>query len=132
MSPTTTVPEAYLDILESKGFAHTATIGPNGAPQSTPVWFLWDGGQLRFSLTKTRQKYKNLVRAPHVSLSISDNDNPYRYVEVRGTVSIEEDPEKAFINRISNKYLGKDYPWNQPDDERVVVTVHPTRVVTQG
>ena len=30
-------------ILHSKEFAHLATIGPDGAPQSSPMWFLWDG-----------------------------------------------------------------------------------------
>src|SRR6266481_8237099 len=31
------IPQSYGDILEKKGFAHVATIGPSGMPQSTPV-----------------------------------------------------------------------------------------------
>ena len=38
-----TIPNTHLDILEGKGFAHWATIGPSGEPHSSPVWFDWDG-----------------------------------------------------------------------------------------
>jgi hypothetical protein len=43
------VPEPYADLLESIALAHVATIGPNGEPQSSPVWFDWDGTHLRFA-----------------------------------------------------------------------------------
>ena len=33
------VPERYRDILDSTGFGHLATIGPDGRPQVNPVWF---------------------------------------------------------------------------------------------
>ena len=58
------VPEQCRDILAAPAFAHVATIGPHGEPQSNPVWFDWDGRYLRFSQTKTRQKYKNFRRDP--------------------------------------------------------------------
>jgi PPOX class probable F420-dependent enzyme len=128
----TVVPASHQNILEAKGFAHVATIGPGGAPQSSPVWFLWDGDTLKISLTKARQKYKNLQRNPHVAVSVTDPADPYRYVEVRGTVTFEDDPDKAFIDQVANKYLGQNYPWNQPDEERVVVTIQPTHATTMG
>ena len=128
----TAIPAGYRNILESKSFAHVATIGPNGQPQSTPVWFDTDGENLMISLTKTRQKYRNLVRDAHVAVSIIDPENPYRYLEIRGTATFEDDPDKAFINRLSQKYMGKDYPFNQPGDERVVVTIHPVHATYMG
>jgi PPOX class probable F420-dependent enzyme len=128
----TPIPESRRDILEKKGFAHIATIGPNGVPQSSPVWYAWDGTQLKFSTTKARQKYKNLVRNPRVSASILDPDDPYRYLEIRGMAEIEDDPDNAFIHEIWRKYTGKDYPWNQPGEERVVVKIRPTHATTQG
>ena len=78
----TPIPESRRDILEKKGFAHIATIGPNGVPQSSPVWYGWDGTQLKFSTTKARQKYKNLVRNPRVSASILDPDDPTKSIAV--------------------------------------------------
>jgi nitroimidazol reductase NimA-like FMN-containing flavoprotein (pyridoxamine 5'-phosphate oxidase superfamily) len=46
------IPENYADLLETKALAHIATIGPNGDPQSTPVWFGWDGNCVLLTLTK--------------------------------------------------------------------------------
>jgi general stress protein 26 len=42
-------------ILHSKAFAHLATIGPGGEPQSSPMWFVWDGEYLKFTHTTQRQ-----------------------------------------------------------------------------
>ncbi len=128
------IPETHIDILGKKGFAHIATIGPDGAPQSSPVWYGWDGEHVLFSQTTGRQKYRNLKRQPEIALSITDPENPYRYLEVRGAVvAIEEDPENGFINSMAKKYLGEDvYPWNQPGDHRVVVKVLPRHTSTMG
>ncbi len=94
------IPEGYEDILESTTLAHIATIGPHGEPQNNPVCFGWDGEHVKFSQTKTRQKYRNVQRHPRVALSLVDPDNPYRYLEVRGkVVRIDEDPDLDFKTR---------------------------------
>jgi PPOX class probable F420-dependent enzyme len=123
----TRVPESHVDLLRSKALAHVATLGPHGEPQNNPVWFGWDGEYVKFSQTKTRQKYKNLNRDPRLALSIVDPENPLRYLEIRGAVDrIEEDPDLEFINSMSEKYLGiEKYPNHCPGDERVVVFVRP-------
>jgi PPOX class probable F420-dependent enzyme len=128
------IPEKYVDVLQSNGLVHVATIGPRGEPQSTPVWFGWDGQHILFSLTKGRQKFHNLARDPRVALSITDPANPYRYLEVRGRVMrIDEDPDRVFINSMAKKYLGKEvYPWHRPGDERVVVVVEPEHTTKMG
>jgi PPOX class probable F420-dependent enzyme len=121
------IPESHVDLLWSTALAHVATSGPRGEPQTNPVWFGWDGEYVKFSQTKTRQKYKNLNRDPRLALSIVDPENPLRYLEIRGVVErIEEDTDLDFINSMSKKYLGKDrYPNHRPGDERVVVFVRP-------
>jgi len=87
-----------------------------------------------FSQTKKRRRYHNLQRNPRTALSITDPDDPYRYLEIRGvTKEIEEDPDNTFIDTLAKKYLGKDeYPWHQPGDERVVVKVKPEHTTTMG
>jgi PPOX class probable F420-dependent enzyme len=128
------IPEKYMDILKSKSGAHIATIGPKGEPQSSPVWFDWDGEHVLFSLTKDRQKYRNLQRDPRIALSITDPKRLERYLEIRGTVErIDEDPNLDFINSMANKYLGLEkYPWHQPGEERIIVVVQPTHATYQG
>ena len=128
------IPEGYEDLMESTALVHVATVGPKGEPQNTPVWFGWDGSHIKFSQTKTRQKYRNVHREPRVALSIVDPQNPYRYLEVRGEVArIEEDPENDFINAMAKKYMGVDeYPMHQPGDERVVLYVKPQHTTQMG
>ena len=130
------IPDSHIDILswDSKTIAHMATVGPDGHPHSSPVWFDWDGTHLLVSLTKTRQKYLNLQRDKRVSLSILDVDSPYRYIEIRGELDeIEPDPDIDFISRLAKKYLGKDrYPYHLPEDERVLIKIRPTKVSGMG
>src|SRR4051794_23413341 len=92
-------------ILHSRTFAHLATLGSHGEPQSSPMWFLWDGEYLKFTHAANRQKYQNIIRDPRVSISITDEDEPYTYTEFRGVVErIEEDPDAAFFNTLSEHY----------------------------
>ena len=129
-----TIPTEFHDLLESNALAHIATMGPKGEPQSSPVWFGWDGTHILFSQTKGRQKYRNITRDPHIALSIVDPKNPFRYLEVRGTVArIDEDGDNTFINSMAKKYINKDvYPNHQPGDERVVIVVQPEHTTSMG
>lgn len=123
------IPEQYLDLLQSTTVITVATIGPKGEPQNNPVWFGWDGSNVLFSLTKGRQKYRNLVREPRIALSIFDPANPDRYLEIRGIARIEEDTDRRFVNSMAKKYLNQDvYSWDQPGDERVIIIVEPQHI----
>lgn len=125
------IPDDLVDILESAGFAHVATIGPDGEPQSNPVWFMWDGETISISQTPQKQKYKNLQRDNRVAVSILDPENPYRYIEVRGEVSeVVPDSDYSFIHALSHKYMGKDYPWLQEGEQRLVVKIKPEHTTT--
>lgn len=130
------IPDTHADLLdwETKAFAHFATLGPDGGPQNNPVWFDWDGEVILTSQTLDRQKYANLQRDGRVALSIMDPENPYRYLEIRGTVeAFEPDPQLELIDRLAQKYLGEDtYPWGSPDDERVIIRIRPERTTTMG
>jgi len=122
--------DAYKDLLEKKAFAHLATVGPDGAPQVTPVWIDYDGRYIRFNTAKGRVKVRNLARNPRVALSIQDPDNPYRYVQIRGrVVEATEQGADAHIDALAKKYLGQDrYPFRQPGEERVIVRVVPEAI----
>lgn len=128
------IPETYQDLLTKPSFAHIATIGPKGEPQTTPVWIDWDGEYILFSQTKARRKFHNIQREPRIALSLTDPENPYRYLEVRGVVEgVDDDPDNAFINKMAKKYIGQDvYPWGRPEDERVVVKIRPEHTTQMG
>src|SRR5882672_4826192 len=82
--------EKYLDLFrDKKAFAHIATIMRDGSPQVTPVWIDYRNGHVVFNTARGRVKAKNLKPGTKIALSITDPDNPYRYVQVRGVVSSE-------------------------------------------
>ena len=130
------IPDSHIDLLawDTRSFAHVATIGPDGEPQSSPVWFEWDGTHIKFSLTTNRQKYRNLQRDKRASFSVIDPVNSYRYIEIRGELDeIEPDPDIDFISRMAKKYIDKDrYPWHKEGDERVVMKVKPIKISGMG
>jgi PPOX class probable F420-dependent enzyme len=130
--PVSEVPASHVDLLERPLFAHLATVRPDGAPQSSVMWFAWDGSRIRMTHTRTRQKFANLARKPRVALSVADPDDQYRFLELRGTVEkIEDDPGAEFYRSLQHRY-GMDYEVTDAD-VRVVITIRPERfVAVQG
>jgi PPOX class probable F420-dependent enzyme len=130
MATTPTVPESHRDLLDTP-FATLATVGRDRRPQVSEVWFLAEGDDLRVSLNVTRQKTKNLMVNPGVSLFLLDLANPLRYLEVRGDADIAPDDDYSFADRLATKY-GEGVDLRQmdgPGQTRVVVTIKPTRIV---
>jgi PPOX class probable F420-dependent enzyme len=120
------IPDNLVDLFHKKSFAHLATLMPDGRPQVTPVWCEYDGHHVLINTAAGRQKDKNLVRDGRVALSITDPDNPYRYVEVRGRVAERtETGADAHIEHLSQKYLGTPYPYRQPGERRVLYRIAP-------
>ena len=128
------LPEKYLDLFKSKTFANLATVMPDGSPQVTPVWVELDGKHIIVNSARGRQKDKNMKRNPSVSLSLSDTENPYRYLEVRGrVVEITETGASAHIDKLAKKYLGVDkYPYGSPGEVRVIYKIEPLSVTFMG
>ena len=110
------VPESHAELLQSP-LATLATVGPDGRPQLSTVWFLAEDGQ-------------NLQANPAVGVHIQDTTNPIRYLEVRGDARIEPDDDYVFAERLAAKYGGLDLRAMDAgaSGRRVVVTVEPSRI----
>jgi PPOX class probable F420-dependent enzyme len=121
-------PDTHKDLLGAR-FATLATLGKDGGPQLTEVWFLFEEGEVKVSLNDSRLKTKNLAARPQCSLFILDLENPFRYLDVRGTAKFEPDDDYAFAERVGAKYGGADLrDHDGPGDKRVIVTIEPTNV----
>ncbi|MBI5876924.1 MAG: pyridoxamine 5'-phosphate oxidase family protein [Chloroflexi bacterium] len=64
------------DFLSGRWVARMATIGRDGYPAVTPLWYLWDGKCLYFNIAKSRQSLKNLARNPKASVVIDMDERP--------------------------------------------------------
>jgi PPOX class probable F420-dependent enzyme len=123
----TNFPDTHQDLLEAQ-VASLATIGSDGFPQVTEVWYLYDDGELKLSLNGARLKTRNLQTRPQCSLLLLDLQNPYRYLEVRGTAKIEPDDDYQFARKVGAKYDSDLSEHDQPGESRVVVTIEPSNV----
>ena len=125
---TTTLPDTAKSLIDDANFATVATLNPAGDPQTSVVWITRDGDDLLMSTVVGRRKEKNLRRDPRISVSVFDLHQPYKYVEVRGSVTMTEQGGRELINELSRKYTGGDYTNDGPNDVRVVIRLTPAKV----
>lgn len=127
------IPDTHRDLLDAD-VATLATIGSDGRPQVSEVWFLSEDDTVRISLHTSRQKTKNLKRNPACSVFLLDLTNPYRYLEIRGDAELAQDDDYSFADKVSAKYRADLRTMDGSDLSRVVVTVRPSRInaVTMG
>ena len=118
------IPDAVHDILTDKPTGFVATVRPDGMLSVTPVGLMFDGEYVRFSTTRDRRKYRNLLRDDRVTMAVAHRNNPNRYVEIRGRARMEDDPDHTFIDALAHHYMGVDrYPFDRPGQVRVTVTI---------
>src|SRR6202012_5666682 len=94
-----TIPDSHRDLLEGQVLT-LATVGEDGFPQVSEVWFVMEDGQVAISLNTRRQKLKNLETEPSCTVFLLDLQNPYRYLEIRGTAVIAPDDDRAFAEKV--------------------------------
>jgi PPOX class probable F420-dependent enzyme len=126
------IPASHRDLLDAQ-VAVLGTVGPDGRPQLSGVWFLADAdGTIRISLNESRQKLKNVQARPEVSVLVFDPQSQYRYLEVRGPAEVELDADRTFAGQVGAKYSADLAEHDAPGQQRFVVTVRPDHVVTWG
>jgi PPOX class probable F420-dependent enzyme len=113
-------------VVESNVIAHLASVLPDGAPHSIPLWVTTVGERIAFLTGPGSQKARNLRRDPRVALSMTPTDNPFEPIIIRGRVVewIEGDAAWELVDRIAAKYIGQPYPREQ---ERVIALIEPDR-----
>jgi len=123
-----TFPEAHRDLLATD-VAVLATVGRDGYPQLTAVWFLLnEDGAVKLSLNTARQKVRNLRERPECTLFILDRANPYRTLEIRARAELTPDERYTFADKVGRKYNADLRTMDQPGESRVVVTLKPAKV----
>ncbi len=107
-------------LLDGRHFAVLATLNPDGGPQTSVMWLGRDGDDVLFSTVAGRRKHRNLERDPRASVTVIDSEDPYNYVELRGTVTFSEDVDRAFDIGLAHAYDGTDPDPDPPGAVRLV------------
>jgi len=124
------IPESHADILEKPAFAHLSTLMSDGSPHTAPVWIDADKGYLVVNSAEGRLKDRNVRRDPRVAISLTDPENPYRSLAIRGrVVKITSEGADEHIDRMAKKYMGVDsYPYRKPTEVRVLYYIEPEKI----
>ena len=130
MPATATIPDSHLDIMEQEYLAMVSTIRhQDGLISTNPVSIEWDGEFVRFSTLKQRIKYKNLLANSQITLCITSSRDTTRYIEIRGTAELTDDPDGAFQRAMWKRFTGEDeFNYDPPGAERVIVKIIPLQV----
>lgn len=115
------------ELFSGRHVVHLATLRPDGAPQSRPLWTIVHEGSVVFFTQASSPKARDIAHDTRVALSVTDRRNPYRSAWVRGRVTrvIEGDEALAIIDRISHAYIGGPFPMRRG-------TVYMVSVEAQG
>ena len=107
-----TLPDDVRALFEGANFVALATLLPDGAPVSIPIWAGIEDGRIIFFTQAQSRKAVHLERDPRLALSVVDHENPYRSARVRGHVAatVEGDEALAIIDRLAHKYTGEPFP----------------------
>jgi PPOX class probable F420-dependent enzyme len=129
------IPPSHRDLLERPIVGVLTTLMPDGQPQSSLVWVDFDGACARTNTTLERQKGRNLLANPRLSLLVVDPDDTTRFIQVRGDAELVREGAIEHLDALTRTYTsharfyGHVCPLEQRDREtRVTVRIHARRV----
>ena len=119
---------AIRDLARGKNFAALTVIPANGHPMTHIMWIDADDEHILVNTDLGRAKAAAMDADPRVTVAIWDNENPYRYAEVRGrVVGTTAGPEAgAHIDALSQKYTGAPYAFGSTET-RIIYRIEPIR-----
>lgn len=118
------------NLFKESALAHVSYVNGKGQIVSWPMWVDYDGEHLLISSPVGSRKGRSFRERAQVGISIVSPTNPWHWLSVSGrVVDIRPDEDLAFIDRMSQKYLGTDYSRRSP---REVFTVSIDRVTSSS
>ena len=114
-------------LFENKNFVFLSTLMEDGSPQVSPTWVDIENDDILINTAIGRTKHRNVTRDPRVAVAVVDVHNPYHSVVIRGKVidQLTGDIAEKHIDKLSKKYLDKDYPYRAPGEKRVLLKIRP-------
>lgn len=134
MKTQTLTPEVRSFLLYSTRTGKLATVCADGRPHIVPIWFTIDGEDIIFTTGGTSVKAKNMRRDNRVALCVDDENPPYAYARIEGTISFSEDPQELlrWATVLGGRYMGQDraeeYGKRNGVAGELLVRIHPTKI----
>jgi PPOX class probable F420-dependent enzyme len=119
--------------LREANIAVLGTVDSQGRPHATPIWYLYDGGEIVISVGKDGQKHRNVARNPNVSFVVDRRNIPPYAVMIQGTAEIGPGLSDEDHLRLAVRYLGEDlgkrYAEMTASDASVTLRIRPRKVM---
>lgn len=77
--------------LRTQPLCRVATVGRNGDPHVSALWFVWDGSTLWLNSLVRSQRWTDLDRDPRLSVIVDDGGTDFmalRGIELRGSIEV--------------------------------------------
>jgi PPOX class probable F420-dependent enzyme len=128
------------DLLAGDAVAYLATLGKDGFPQVTPIWFVWEDGAFYMTSLTEKAHVGRLERDPRASICVeveererSDGERPNRSVRATGPAEVFTDVDGTWTRRITEKYIRgpaqEATVAQRAEQERVVIRLQPVRLI---
>ncbi|MDQ6672572.1 MAG: TIGR03618 family F420-dependent PPOX class oxidoreductase [Chloroflexota bacterium] len=97
------------DLLDRPFNATLATYRRDGSVLLSPVWHEWRDGGFSIFTAESDVKLRHIQQQGQAAVVVSDNELPFRGIEVSGSPTIVRDAQFAHetFRRIANRYLGQ-------------------------
>jgi PPOX class probable F420-dependent enzyme len=124
VAPRVPIPPSHRDLLARPIHGVLTTMGADGQPQSSVVWVDIDDDCALVNTTLERQKGRNMLADPKVSLLVVDPENTGRYIQIRGDAELIADGALDHLDRVTRAYTGHPayYGYVYPAAQRALET----------
>ena len=136
MAPRLTVEDSarLQEFLRDQKIAVVATIGRDGTPQLTPLWYGLSDGKLTLSTTKETVKYRNLLRDGRMTVCVYSEPAAEDYVTIWGPVEISDDESiwpltRELVERYKEPAAAESHVRRLRTQNRIIISLEPERVV---
>jgi PPOX class probable F420-dependent enzyme len=94
--------DAVAGRLAGESIGWLTTVNASGQPQSSPVWFHWDGASLWLRSQPHAGKVRNIEANPRVAFHLADDGHGGNIVTIDGVATLEAEPSE-----VVDAYLAK-------------------------
>lgn len=138
-SPMTELSAPLRAFLQRPGLLmRLGTLGRDGFPQVTPVWYVFEDDLFYVTTASDRVKTRNMLAHPQVGFAIDSDVKPYQGVSVWGQARLVAEGEAArpLTRRIAARYVPPERLDAMMDTlmqaPRVVFAIEPLRLAAMG